>query len=42
LSTTSPNGITGTWMPPIIDNMNSASYEFTPDSGQTCSPTNKL
>jgi gliding motility-associated-like protein len=41
LSSSSPNGITGTWMPPIIDNMNSAAYDFTPDSGQACSPTNK-
>jgi gliding motility-associated-like protein len=41
LSTTSPNGVTGTWTPSSIDNMNSASYEFTPDSGQACAPTNK-
>jgi hypothetical protein len=37
LSTTSPNGITGTWMPPIIDNMNSASC-LRQIQGKVCSP----
>ena len=32
LSTTSPNGITGTWSPAIISNTTSANYVFTPDS----------
>jgi gliding motility-associated-like protein len=41
LNSSSPNGVTGTWMPPIIDNTNSASYDFTPDSGQVCSPATK-
>lgn len=41
LSSTSPNGITGTWMPSSIDNMNSASYDFTPDPGQACAPIGK-
>jgi gliding motility-associated-like protein len=41
LNSSSPNGVTGTWMPSSIDNMNSASYEFTPDAGQACSPTSK-
>jgi gliding motility-associated-like protein len=34
LSTTSNNGITGTWSPSIIDNQNSGSYIFTPAAGQ--------
>jgi gliding motility-associated-like protein len=38
LRTTSPNGITGTWSPAVIDNMNSGSYVFTPDSNQCASP----
>lgn len=41
LNTTSPNGITGIWNPTTVDNMKSASYVFTPTSGQPCSPTNK-
>jgi gliding motility-associated-like protein len=41
LSNSSPNGITGTWNPLTIDNMNSATYTFTPDPGQPCSPTDK-
>lgn len=32
LATTSPNGITGTWLPPIISNTVSGSYVFTPNS----------
>ena len=38
LDTTSPNGVTGTWNPATIDDMNSDSYTFTPDSGQCASP----
>ena len=36
LNATSPNGVTGTWLPAVIDNQNSGSYVFTPtpDSGQ--------
>ncbi|MFC6095145.1 T9SS type B sorting domain-containing protein [Flavobacterium qiangtangense] len=34
LSTTSPNGITGTWSPSSISNTNSGTYTFTPNSGQ--------
>ncbi len=34
LNNTSPNGITGTWSPAVIDNLNSASYTFTPDGSQ--------
>jgi gliding motility-associated-like protein len=41
LSPVSPNGITGTWNPAVVDNMNSASYVFTPNPGQPCTPTNK-
>jgi gliding motility-associated-like protein len=41
LNTTSPNGITGTWNPLTVDNMNSAPYVFTPNPGQPCTPTNK-
>jgi gliding motility-associated-like protein len=42
LSNISPNGITGTWNPLLVDNMNSKSYLFTPDSGQPCAPTDKI
>lgn len=41
LSNVSPNGITGTWNPLSVDNMNSAPYVFTPDAGQPCTPTDK-
>lgn len=41
LGTTSPNNITGTWSPAIIDNLTSASYTFTPDSGQ-CATTQTM
>ncbi len=34
LADTSTNGISGTWSPAAIDNQNSGSYKFTPDSGQ--------
>lgn len=39
LLNTSPNGVSGTWSPPIINNISSGSYVFTPsnscDIGQT-------
>lgn len=34
LSNTSPNGITGTWLPSVVSNTNSAVYTFTPNPGQ--------
>ncbi|WP_290866955.1 immunoglobulin domain-containing protein, partial [Flavobacterium sp.] len=34
LSTTSTNGITGSWNPPIVSNTATATYVFTPDPGQ--------
>ncbi|HEY0432660.1 MAG TPA: gliding motility-associated C-terminal domain-containing protein, partial [Chitinophagaceae bacterium] len=34
LTTTSSNGITGTWSPSTVDNQNSATYTFTPAAGQ--------
>lgn len=34
----SPTGVTGTWSPATIDNMNSDSYTFTPDPGQCTAP----
>ncbi|MFA9189087.1 T9SS type B sorting domain-containing protein [Flavobacterium sp. FBOR7N2.3] len=34
LDTTSPTGVTGTWNPATIDNVNTDSYTFTPDAGQ--------
>ncbi|WP_308130777.1 gliding motility-associated C-terminal domain-containing protein [uncultured Flavobacterium sp.] len=37
LATTSPNGITGTWNPAIINNTTSGSYVFTPNAGQCAS-----
>jgi gliding motility-associated-like protein len=39
LSTTSSNGINGTWSPSVADNQNSATYTFTPTSGQCANPT---
>ncbi len=38
LSTTSTNGITGTWSPSTVDNQNSGTYTFTPGAGQ-CATT---
>jgi len=32
LQTTSPNGVSGTWNPAVIDNLNSGNYVFTPDT----------
>jgi gliding motility-associated-like protein len=34
LATTSPNGITGTWLPATVDATTSGTYVFTPDVGQ--------
>jgi gliding motility-associated-like protein len=34
LGATSPNGITGTWLPATIDNTADGTYVFTPDAGQ--------
>jgi gliding motility-associated-like protein len=51
LTTTSPSGVNGTWNPAVVDNLNTAPYEFTPNSGQcatkqtiivTVKPTNTL
>jgi gliding motility-associated-like protein len=41
LSSISPNGITGAWLPLSIDNTTSGAYNFTPDPGQACAPTGK-
>ena len=38
LSNTSPTGVTGTWNPAAVDNMNSDSYTFTPNPGQCAAP----
>ncbi len=38
LTNPSSNGITGTWNPAVVDNQNSATYTFTPDSGQCTNP----
>jgi large repetitive protein len=39
LPTTSTNGITGTWSPSTIDNINAGTYTFTPNAGQCAIPT---
>jgi gliding motility-associated-like protein len=38
LDSPSPNGITGTWSPVLIDNKNEGSYEFIPDPNQCAIP----
>lgn len=38
LETTSPNEVTGSWNPAVVDNMNTDTYTFTPDAGQCASP----
>lgn len=38
LDATSPNGITGTWNPNTVDNLNSGLYTFTPNAGQCAIP----
>ena len=37
LSLTSPNGISGTWLPPTVNTSTSANYVFTPNTGQCAS-----
>jgi large repetitive protein len=39
LSTTSSNGITGTWSPSTVDNQASGTYTFTPTAGQCATTT---
>jgi gliding motility-associated-like protein len=39
LPNTSTNGITGTWSPSTVSNVNSATYTFTPTAGQCAIPT---
>ncbi|MDN3677713.1 fibronectin type III domain-containing protein [Flavobacterium paronense] len=39
LPLTSLNGITGTWLPNVVDNTQTATYTFTPNSGQCASTT---
>lgn len=41
LETTSPNGIIGTWSPAVIDTEESATYTFTPATGQ-CGSVHEL
>ena len=38
LSTTSPNGISGTWSPAIVSNTTNGTYTFTPNAGQCATP----
>ncbi|MFN7044275.1 MAG: T9SS type B sorting domain-containing protein [Flavobacterium sp.] len=38
LANTSPNGISGTWSPAVIDNLVSGSYTFTPSLGSCANP----
>jgi gliding motility-associated-like protein len=38
LPTTSNNGITGTWIPSVVDNQNSGTYTFTPSANQCGTP----
>ncbi len=40
LPTTSPNGISGTWSPSVVDNTASGTYTFTPSAGFCASPVN--
>lgn len=39
LTTTSSNGITGTWSPSVIDNLTNGTYTFTPAGGQCANGT---
>ncbi len=39
LTLISIEGITGTWLPAVIDNTTTGTYTFTPDPGQCASPT---
>ncbi|RAR47593.1 T9SS type B sorting domain-containing protein [Flavobacterium lacus] len=38
LNTTSPNGISGTWSPPAINNTTNGNYIFTPNANQCAAP----
>jgi gliding motility-associated-like protein len=38
LTTTSTNGITGTWSPSVVDDQNSGTYTFTPTPGLCANP----
>jgi len=38
LSTTSTNGITGSWSPSVVNNNTTTTYIFTPDAGQCANP----
>lgn len=38
LDATSPNGITGTWNPDTVNNLNTELYTFTPNTGQCAIP----
>lgn len=38
LGATSPNGVSGTWNPPTVDNTADGTYVFTPDAGQCAVP----
>lgn len=38
LPTTSNNGVTGTWSPALVNNTQSGSYTFTPDTSECSSP----
>jgi gliding motility-associated-like protein len=38
LSTTSPVGVLGTWLPALVDNQTSGCYDFTPDATQCAAP----
>lgn len=38
LPNTSPNGVTGTWSPAVVDNQNSGTYTFTPSAGLCALP----
>lgn len=40
LPTISPNGISGTWSPSVVDNTASGTYTFTPSAGFCASPIN--
>ena len=39
LPLTSENGITGTWLPSVVDNTQTATYTFTPNAGQCANTT---
>src|SRR5690606_39843257 len=35
----SPNGVTGTWQPAVVDSLESGTYVFTPDQDQCAAST---